>query len=117
MTNNAFDIAEFLLAKNCYETREFGKGTCIIQEGDPPQGVYVLLHGEVNIFKNGEKIKSLRTGQLFGEFGLISGFPRQATVLAETHVKVLYIPSLIFRGLYQKHPEIKKIVDNLKQDY
>ncbi|XP_067643282.1 cAMP-dependent protein kinase type I regulatory subunit isoform X2 [Eurosta solidaginis] len=63
-------------------------GENIIQQGDEGDNFYVIDHGEVEVFVNGEMVTTIGEGGSFGELALIYGTPRAATVRAKTDVKL-----------------------------
>lgn len=70
--------------------KEYAPGEYIIREGEVDYWVYFLLVGEVEIVKEGESIKTLqRSGELFGEMGVIDGSPRSASIRAVTKCLML----------------------------
>jgi CRP-like cAMP-binding protein/cytochrome P450 len=73
-----------------FKSQTFAPGTAIVREGDQADHFYVLLDGEVNVTRSGpagsvESVATLRPGQYFGEAGLLSGTPRNATVTVATN--------------------------------
>ena len=75
---------------------EYNQGEEIIAKGNSDPYIYFLLSGEVEINKGDKKIKTLRrTGELFGEMGLINKSPRSASVKATQKCLVLRLDSAI----------------------
>lgn len=78
------------------------KQTMIIQEGGVDRDMYVLIKGQVGIYKKnfyGERFRvaTLIPGCLFGEYGFFLNEPRLADVVTMTdaHVlKIIYIPDV-----------------------
>lgn len=70
--------------------KEYEAGETIIKKGDSDHWVYFLISGEVKIVR-GEKTFAIfkRSGDLFGEMGVIDGAPRSASVWALTKTMVL----------------------------
>jgi len=61
----------------------YDPGDRIIEEGQYDNRIYFLLRGAVGVRKMDEQIGTLRrTGDLFGEMGIIDGSPRSASVVA-----------------------------------
>lgn len=118
-----YDISKYLFdEENPYETKIFNPGELIIIQGDTSKGVYFLLAGMVDVFKKNESgveelISSIAPNNLFGEASMILDQPRQATVKAHDEVKALFIPPEKFRDLYQKHPELRMVVETLRHVY
>src|ERR687891_803823 len=73
---------------------DYSFGTPIIQEGEEPDGFYVLVSGKARVVKrtdNGEEIalNSLGSGESFGEMGLLDQSFSKATVRASSDVQAL----------------------------
>ena len=72
----------------------FRKGDVIVREGERGDVFYLIESGTVNIFKKengGEPVASLSTGHFFGEKALLSEDVRQATCIASSDVKCLFL--------------------------
>jgi CRP-like cAMP-binding protein len=61
-------------------------GVTIIQQDEEGDTMYLLLQGEVDVFKDGSMIQRLGEGELFGEMSLFDKERRSATVIAVTPV-------------------------------
>ena len=70
-------------------------GLPIIREGEEDPSFYVLVDGEVSVFKRDRKIVELTKGDCFGEMGILPGRHRSATILAASVVTVLRLRSSI----------------------
>jgi LmbE family N-acetylglucosaminyl deacetylase len=69
-------------------------GFSIIEQGEPPSSLYLLLSGSVEVFQDNPdgsrcKVNELGPGIFFGEEGLASGKPRNAHVVARDCVTCL----------------------------
>jgi CRP/FNR family transcriptional regulator, cyclic AMP receptor protein len=67
-------------------TQTYPKGRVIFSEGDPGEAFYLLLAGEVKVFRlgaNGQELilAWLQAGDFFGEMALFDGRPRSASVM------------------------------------
>lgn len=76
------------------EKKVFKKEQEIFSEGDPGDGMYLIVFGGVKIRKmiDGVNDKTLATfadGNFFGEMSLVDGYPRSATAVS-TRDSVLY---------------------------
>jgi len=79
-------------------------------EGDRGREFFVLLKGEADVTKAGEKINTMKEGDFFGEIALVTKMPRTATVTATTDVDVLVITERDFDSLLKRSPEIGKCI-------
>jgi putative ABC transport system ATP-binding protein len=74
------DVAEHV------KKRHFAAGETIVREGEPGEEFFVISDGEVEVIRADHEVARLRPGDFFGEVALISGEPRNATVVAEGEV-------------------------------
>jgi CRP-like cAMP-binding protein len=85
-------------------------GAIIIDQGRVGQGCFVLLEGEAGVFAAGEHIASLGPGSMVGEMALVEHRPRNATVVAETPMKLVAFDTKAFKTLLQEMPEVHRRV-------
>jgi len=79
------DLAKYLIT--------FTSGQTIFLEGDDSQDLYILVAGQVEIFKGDKKIRDIKEeGSVFGEVSFFLGDRRTASVKAKTQVEVICIP-------------------------
>jgi CRP-like cAMP-binding protein len=79
-------------------------------EGDRGREFFVLLKGEAEVTKGGQRINTMKEGDFFGEIALVTKMPRTASVTATTDVDVLVITERAFDSLIKKSPEIARRV-------
>jgi CRP-like cAMP-binding protein len=93
-------------------TRTFNKGESIIKQGDPGAGLFVIIEGTVDVTmrtRPGQpetKLSSLTKGEFFGEMSLIDGYPRSATVTAQTETQVIELDRWVFLDVLRREPNI-----------
>ena len=97
------DLAKYLIT--------FNPGQTIFLEGDDSQDLYILVVGQVEIFKGDQKIRDItEEGSVFGEVSFFLGDQRTASVKAKTRVEVICIPkeevSLFLKECPTAGPEI-----------
>ena len=66
------------------DIRHFAAGQPVFVEGAAADGMYSVLNGEVEIFKNGKVRETVRSGGFFGELALLDDQSRSATAVART---------------------------------
>lgn len=85
------------------ETVQVDAGDLIIRQGDPADKFYIISKGEVEIVQDagGRPIilNRLSQGQFFGEVGLLTGAPRNASVRAVTRCELLALSRDTFRAV------------------
>ncbi len=84
------------------EVHRHGPGSRLVTEGELGNEMFVLLQGEVAVKSGGATLRTLNTGDCFGEMSLIDIQPRSASVEALTEVRVMVVGlddlSRIFRA-------------------
>jgi CRP/FNR family transcriptional regulator, cyclic AMP receptor protein len=91
-------------------TKYFKKGEEIIKEGMLSDCAYIIDAGKVEVSKklqNGKKqiISLLNENDIFGEMGLIDGFPRSATVMALEDCTISIMTKGAFNSLAEHNPQ------------
>lgn len=65
------------------DIKEFQPGEQILEEGRFERSIFYLISGQARIVKNGKALAIIRrTGDVFGEMGVIDGSARSASVFA-----------------------------------
>ena len=86
----------------------FDPGENLMSRGEPPDSVYVIIEGEVQIIGEtpaGEFVVAIvGRNELQGEMGVITNTPRGATVRAKTPVRALRIAADVFLRLVTDNP-------------
>ena len=92
----------------------FAPGEALTRQGDEADSLYIIVKGQVSVrvkIDGGEKeVAQLRSGSYFGEMGLMTGEPRNATVLALSHVDTYHLDKEAFRTLLKSRPELAESV-------
>jgi len=98
------------LAEIC-QVREFRRGEMIFMEGDAADGFYMVLDGQVKIYKisleGREQILHIfGPGEPFGEVAVFQDRPFPANAAALIKTRLLYFPGPEFIRLVQENPSI-----------
>ena len=95
--------------------RRIPKDSLICKEGEFGKSMFVISEGWVEIFTEPEGGKiildSLKEGDFFGEFGLLTDGKRHASALAKTDLLLLEISSKNFDDLAKNYPHVPKVLD------
>lgn len=94
-----------------------GPGDILFRDGDPPDYVYLIKEGEIEISK-GEGTKKkvlavLKEGDFLGEMGVIDGSPRSATAAAITEASLITLNTDDFKKEIEEDPMIGALVFTL----
>jgi len=87
------------------ETQEVAAGKELFREGDPGEGLYLLVAGEIDVVKRGPRgersLARLGAGAVLGEISLLTSEMRSATGRALVATRVLRLPVQRFRALLE----------------
>ncbi|MBI2706581.1 MAG: cyclic nucleotide-binding domain-containing protein [Actinobacteria bacterium] len=86
------------------------KGALLIDQGRVGTECFVILDGEAGVYFGGEHIATLGPGSMVGEMALVEHRPRNASVLAETSMKLIAFDMRSFKTLLQEMPEVHRRV-------
>ena len=85
------------------ETRNVAAGKDLFREGDPGDGLFLVISGEISVTKlapGGEHLLArLGPGGVLGEMSLVTADARSATGRALVDTRVLHMPAAGFRAL------------------
>jgi voltage-gated potassium channel len=89
--------------------RDFPEGAVIMRRGQAGDCMYFIIDGEVEIQLQTREAY-LGPGQFFGEVALLTGAPRNATVVAAQPCLLLSLDIVDFHELLGRHPELARII-------
>ncbi len=85
------------------EARNVAAGKDLFRDGDPGDGLFLVVAGEINVTKlvpGGEhSLARLGPGGVLGEMSLVTADARSATARALVDTRVLHLPAARFRAL------------------
>jgi CRP/FNR family cyclic AMP-dependent transcriptional regulator len=92
-------------------------GHILIKQGDYSTELIAIEEGTADVVQDGEKIASLKDGDLIGEMGLIEREPRNADVIATSPMRVMRLTHWEIRRMSDETLDrIKEIVAKRRQD-
>ncbi len=90
------------------QTMNFEKGEIIYKQGQPLDGLYIIVNGSVEIsLETGEHISTLREKNSFGERGLVRDGIAVTTAITITQTTLLLLPKEQFNHLFEIHQPFK----------
>ncbi len=107
---DTLDVDSRKALEKCMRSVRFKQGMCLIHEGDPGDGCYLIDAGEIRIELRHMDTDSeavlchLGPGALLGEFSLVDDQPRSASAYAQTDSEVRWLSKSDFQGFCQEHP-------------
>jgi len=87
-----FDQAEQKQIVEKFRLRQAAPGEMLIKEGSQSDGLYVVLHGRVEIAAQTVDLATLKEGDIFGEMSLLTRQPATATVTSQGNSLLLRLP-------------------------
>lgn len=103
------DAAFESVSRHC-QFRSLARGDSVCSKGDPPNGLFVLIHGELQVFEvsrdgNEVGLNLLKGPVVFGELGVIDNAPRSADIVALTPAEVAVVPKQVLVQTFTQTPE------------
>jgi len=95
----------------------FHEGEVIFDAGDFGDKLYVIVKGEVEVIVNGNVVATMKDGEVFGEFALISDVTRSARVVARTHIDLISVSHTAFQQLVTHLPGVKSTIKEIMKDH
>jgi hypothetical protein len=97
----------------------FEPGEIILTQGAPGHSLFILSTGMVRAYAKDEHgvyrfVRDLEEGSFFGEFAIVTGQPRAATVTAATRCELLELDRGTLDAISISHPHVNEV---LRQHY
>ncbi len=106
-------VRDFLVGSNIHMKQ---KGEVAFERNEYTNSFWAIVDGAVGIEvnpANPNEVVTLKTGEFFGEMGLISGRRRTATVRARQPSLLLEVPRSIMIRLRNTVPEVRRAIDEV----
>ena len=82
------------------------EGATLLQEGDFGYAIFAVTAGTANVVKNGEVVRRLGPGDVFGEIAVMSGGRRTATVTATSPMRLVTVFNRDVWQLEKESPDL-----------
>jgi CRP-like cAMP-binding protein len=86
-------------------------GTTLVKEGDFGHAAFAITSGTADVVQDGDVLRTLGPGDMFGEIAVLSGGRRTATVVATTDMTLV---TLMNRDMWRIERESPEIADALR---
>jgi CRP-like cAMP-binding protein len=117
------DIVDLHRWQNQMDWLHLANGDVIFEQGDESDGMYFVINGRVRFTRSvhggvGEITGEICPGQSFGDFGLLTGGPRIATIQAVRSTDLVRITRPVFEEMVCKYPSamVRMAQMNAKRD-
>jgi putative ABC transport system ATP-binding protein len=87
--------------------RHFGAGETVVREGETGEEFFLISDGEVDVVRADHEVARLGRGEFFGEVALISGQPRNATVVATEPLDTFVLGKSDFEAAVVSSPSFR----------
>ncbi len=109
--------AVFMDFVQALESRDYEVGKCVVRQGEQGKNMYLIAEGgvEVHMERDGsrKRMARLKEGDFFGEAALLTGEPRNASVVAVEPTHCLVLSRADLHHLTESHPSIMASIESI----
>lgn len=91
-------------------------GAVLINQGDVGLECFLVLEGEAGISSGGEHVATIGPGSIVGEMALIGHRPRNATVVAQSPMRLLSFDIAAFKRVLEDLPDARQYIYELLEE-
>ncbi len=95
-----------------FDLQDVSAGFNLTGEGASGYEFFVLRDGTATVTVDGEEVRTLGSGDFFGELAILGGGRRTATVTTASPSQVLVLFGTEFRRLQQEYPETAERIES-----
>ena len=103
------------------EVMDVAAGTRVVEQGGPPDAMYVVKDGRLQVFREADgrrqNLSFLRKGDFFGEISLFRGEPRAATVEAVSACRLLRLSKESFDRVAAADTDFRRSIEERIAQY
>jgi CRP-like cAMP-binding protein len=93
------------IARACDELTVEAEAT-VVEEGSAGEGFYLIVSGEAEVTRGGQRVATVGPGGYFGELSLLDEAPRNASVIALTKMNLLQLKRREFSAVLDSWPGV-----------
>ncbi len=82
--------------------RSIRAGAAIIEQGVPVDSIFILIDGQLQVYRGSVEIARLLAGEIVGEISFVDSRPPSASVKAAVDSRVLAVPKAALNSKLQK---------------
>lgn len=107
-----FDESQCTRIAGACQELDVEEGTRLTEEGEFGYAMFAVLEGTADVSRNGEHIRALGPGDVFGEIAVLFGGQRTATVVASSPMRLV----MLFNGeLTRLDRDVPELADELRK--
>jgi CRP-like cAMP-binding protein len=92
----------------CLREVSVDAGASLVTQGENAYELFVIEAGEAEVRRDGEVVRTLAAGDVFGEIGVLATGTRTASVVATSPMRLLAMFTREFRQLERRMPALAK---------
>lgn len=89
------------------------EGAVLMDQGDVGVECFLVLEGEAGVMSGGEHLATIGPGSIVGEMALVGHRPRNASVVAQTPMRLLSFDIAAFKQLLEDMPQTRDYIYDL----
>lgn len=89
-----------------FQSAEMLAGSSLAKQDDFAYKFFVVLEGQVEVYRDFEHVADIGPGEFFGEMGVMSGGKRNARVTAKTRVDIAWMMPWDFEEMTASNADI-----------
>ena len=89
-----------------FDEEVFTAGQRVLRQGLSGGNVYVIMEGEASVQANGQELRQLSRGDVFGELAALTDRPPSADVVATTMLRCFVIPGPQLEEFLLERPRV-----------
>ena len=95
--------------------QHLAKGEVLFLQSDPCEAAYIVRSGNISIVlqsPDGREmiINEMRSGDVFGELGILTHKSRSTSAVAKSNSEILVIPHKAFLGVMDEEPQLARLI-------
>lgn len=98
------------------EAVDVPEGKVLAEQGRTAYEFFVIREGTACVERGGQLVAEVGPGDFFGEVGIVTHQPRNATVRATSAMKLLVITAQAFRGMERDTPTVARQIEQAVED-
>jgi CRP/FNR family transcriptional regulator, cyclic AMP receptor protein len=89
------------------------KGAVLMDQGDVGTECFFVIEGQAGVYASGQHIAGIGPGSIVGEMALVGHKPRNASVVAESDMRLLAFNIAAFKKVLDEMPGSREVITKL----